>query len=81
MWPLKSRKTTVRRDRKSIRLVLLYGILFSSLLFLLSLVKPDLTDFLNNRVYDALLVSDTGEPSRVPVIVDIDEKSLKLYGQ
>jgi len=81
MWPLKSRKTTVRRDRKSIRLVLLYGIVFSSLLFLLSLVRPDLTDFLNNRVYDALLVTNTGEPSRVPVIVDIDEKSLKQYGQ
>jgi len=81
MWLPKSRKKTIRRDRKNSRLVLLYGIVFSSLLFFLSLAKPDLADFLNNRVYDALLVTDTGESSRVPVIVDIDEKSLKQYGQ
>ena len=81
MGLLKSRKTTLRKDRNNSRLVLLYGIVFSSLLFFLSLVKPDLTNFLNNRVYDALLVAGTGGASRVPVIVDIDEKSLKQYGQ
>jgi len=81
MWLTKNKKTAIRKDRKNSRLVLLYGIVFSSLLFFLSLVRPDLADFLNNRVYDALLVAGTGEPSRIPVIVDIDERSLKQYGQ
>ena len=81
MWPTKNKKTAIRKDRKNSRLVLLYGIVFSSLLFFLSLVRPDLADFLNNRVYDALLVAGRGEPSRIPVIVDIDERSLKQYGQ
>jgi len=76
-----SRKLTIRRDRRNRSPVLLYGILFSVLLFFINLAKPTLTDFLHNRVYDSLLSADTGKPSPVPVIVDIDEKSLKQYGQ
>jgi adenylate cyclase len=80
--PSESRKTIIRRDRKNSQPVLLYGIAFSVLLFLLSVIKPTIVDFLNNRVYDTLLKSScTGEPSPVPVIVDIDEKSLRQYGQ
>ena len=76
-----SRKLTIRRDRRNRSPVLLYGILFSVLLFFINLAKPTLTDFLDNRVYDSLLSAGTGKPSPVPVIVDIDEKSLKQYGQ
>ncbi len=82
MPPPESRKTNIRRDNKNNQSVLIYGITFSVLLFLLSIFNPTFTDFLNNRVYDFLLESaSTGEPSWVPVIVDIDEKSLRQYGQ
>jgi adenylate cyclase len=78
----KNKKKINKRDRKSRHPFLLYGIAFSILLFFLSIAKPNLIDFLNNRLYDALLKSGhTGEPSGNPVIVDIDEKSLKEYGQ
>ena len=76
-----SRKLIIRRDRRNRSPVLLYGILFSVLLFFINLAKPTWTVFLHNRVYDSLLSAGTGKPSPVPVIVDIDEKSLKQYGQ
>ncbi len=76
-----SRKLIIRRDRRNKSHVLLYGILFSLLLFFLNLVKPTLSDFLHYRFYDLLLSANRGASSSVPVIVDIDEKSLKLYGQ
>jgi adenylate cyclase len=74
-------ESIIRRDPKYRRSVLLYGIFFSASLFLVSLVKPTFFDFLNNRVYDALLSANTGQPSPIPIIVDIDEKSLRQYGQ
>jgi adenylate cyclase len=76
-----SKKPIIRRDRRYSQRVLLYGILFSVILFLVGLAKPTLTDFLHNRVYDTLLSANTGQPSPVPVIVDVDEKSLQRYGQ
>jgi len=79
--PGKQEEPILRRDRKKSRRVLFYGIFFSVFLFFVSLVKPTFLDFLNNRVYDALLSANTGQPSPVPVIVDIDEKSLQQYGQ
>lgn len=76
------RKRTIRRDRKKSQSVLLYGIAFSVLLSFLSILKPAVVGFLDNRVYDTLLRSTgTGEPSDVPLIVDIDERSLRQYGQ
>jgi CHASE2 domain-containing sensor protein len=77
----KSSKANMPRDRKTTQTLLLYGIVFAVLLFLLSLVKPTLTDFLDNRVYDTLMSAWTEKPSPVPIIVDIDEKGLKQYGQ
>ena len=76
-----SRRLIIKRDRRNRSRVLLYGILFSLLLFILNLVKPTLSDFLHYRFYDLLLSANRGESSSVPVIVDIDEKSLKRYGQ
>jgi adenylate cyclase len=77
----KSRRLIIKRDRRNRSRVLLYGILFSLLLFILNLAKPTLSDFLHYRYYDLLLSANRGESSSVPVIVDIDEKSLKRYGQ
>ena len=76
-----SKNSIVRRDRRKRSRILLYGILFSALLFLLNLVKPAATDLLHYRFYDHVLSVNRGEPSSVPVIVDIDEKSLNQYGQ
>jgi adenylate cyclase len=77
----KKKKRIIRRDRKNNRSILFYGMAFSVLLFSLNVAKPSLTDFLHHRVYDSLLSANTGEPSPVPVIVDIDERSLTQYGQ
>src|SRR5512139_329855 len=77
----KIKKPIIQRDRRNRQRVLLYGIFLSVILFLVSLAKPTLTDFLHNRVYDALLSGNTGQPSSAPVIVDVDEKSLQQYGQ
>lgn len=79
--PSKNKNPFIRRDRKNSQRILLYGFVFSVLLFVVSLLNPTLTDFLNNRVYDILLSEGKGEPSPVPIIVDIDEKSLQQYGQ
>ena len=81
MIGLRSKKTIIRRDQKNRRRVLFYGIFLSVFLFLLSLFKPTFFDFLNSRVYDTLLSANLGQSSPVPVIVDIDEKSLQQYGQ
>jgi adenylate cyclase len=82
MPPPENRETIIRRGRKHRPAVLLYGIAFSALLFFLNIFNPGLTDFLNNRTYDLLVKMDrTGDPSPIPVIIDIDEKSLRQYGQ
>ena len=71
----------MRRSRRKNPYILLYGILFSVLLFSLNLVNPSLTNFLHYRFYDHLLSANQGKSSSVPVIVDIDEKSLRQHGQ
>jgi adenylate cyclase len=76
-----SRKLIIGRERKNKFRILLYGIVFTVLLFLLNLIKPTGTDFLHYRFYDLLLSANKGESSSIPVIVDIDEKSLNEYGQ
>ena len=79
--PSKNKNPFIRQDWKNSQRIFLYGFVFSVLLFVVSLLNPTLTDFLNNRVYDILLSAGKGEPSPVPIIVDIDEKSLQQYGQ
>ncbi|MCX5911300.1 MAG: CHASE2 domain-containing protein [Deltaproteobacteria bacterium] len=79
----KSGKPLGKKIRKSSLAILLYGLLFSALLFSLSIFKPTFSDFLNHKVYDYLLLaSPRSEGSLSPVvIVDIDERSLREYGQ
>ena len=76
-----SKKSIIRKDLKHHQHILLYGIFFSVFLFFISLFKPTFFDFFNNRVYDTLLSANPGQPSPIPVIIDIDEKSLRQYGQ
>lgn len=81
MAPRESEKRNIKRGRRKNPQILFYGVLFSILLLSLNLVNPSLTDFLHYRFYDLLLSANKGESSSVPVIVDIDEKSLQQYGQ
>jgi len=81
MVNLEIKKPIIPKDRRNNRRIILSGIFFSVILFLVSLAKPSLTDFLHSRVYDVMLSVNTGQPSPVPIIVDIDEKSLGQYGQ
>jgi len=81
MAPRESEKRNIKRGRRKNPQILFYGVLFSILLLSLNLVNPSLTDFLHYRFYDLLLSANRGESSSVPVIVDIDEKSLQQYGQ
>ncbi len=76
-----STKRIIRGDRKSRSHVFLFGVLFAVLLFFLNFFKPTLADFLHDRYYDLLLSANRGKSTSIPVVVDIDEKSLKQYGQ
>jgi adenylate cyclase len=76
------RKRSRRKAQQSPSWILLCGIAISILLSFLSILKPTIFGFLNHRVYDSLLESNrTDEPSPIPLIVDIDEKSLNQFGQ
>jgi adenylate cyclase len=58
------------------------GILLTFMLSLTGIFRPSFLEFLDYKAFDAL--SDPGpdaDISSVPVIIDIDEKSLKLHGQ
>jgi adenylate cyclase len=81
MTTQKSEKRSAKKSPKKNLAIVIYGILFAALLFFVNLVHPYLTDFLNYRYYDFVLSANRGKPSTVPVIVDIDEKSLQQYGQ
>ena len=58
------------------------GILLTLMLSLTGLFKPTFLEFLDYKAFDALSAPGTdADISSVPVIIDIDEKSLKLHGQ
>jgi adenylate cyclase len=77
------RRRPGREKRKTLLAVLLYGILFTGALFTLNLFKPDFGDFLNYKFYDFLLpvLPESQKPPSPVVIIDIDERSLREYGQ
>ena len=78
-----SRKALAKKKRKNSLSIFLYGILFSVLVFSLSIFRPHIYDFLNHKVYDTFLLGlprSEESPSSV-LIVDIDERSLREYGQ
>jgi HD-GYP domain-containing protein (c-di-GMP phosphodiesterase class II)/CHASE2 domain-containing sensor protein len=58
------------------------GILLTLILSLTGLFKPTFLEFLDYKAFDALSApGPDADISSVPVIIDIDEKSLKLHGQ
>ncbi|MBU1040179.1 MAG: adenylate/guanylate cyclase domain-containing protein [Proteobacteria bacterium] len=58
------------------------GILASLLMAVLYIIQPNVLRFLDYKIYDQLLRRQhTTKTSGVPVIVDIDEKSLAALGQ
>jgi len=64
------------------RFILLYGLAFSILFSFLTIHKPSLLGFIENKVYDSLVKPiDSDKVNGFPIIVNIDEKSLKEFGQ
>ena len=58
------------------------GILLTFILALGGVFRPTFFEFLDHKVFDALSAPrPDADISSVPVIIDIDEKSLKLHGQ
>jgi serine phosphatase RsbU (regulator of sigma subunit)/CHASE2 domain-containing sensor protein len=63
------------------RRIALYGILFSLLFFGVAAYRPALLTTLDNKIYDVMHGSLAGYGAPLPLIVDIDEKSLAEFGQ
>ncbi|RUA01310.1 MAG: hypothetical protein DSY89_04800 [Deltaproteobacteria bacterium] len=62
--------------------VLFCGLGLVAILSVYFFFRPGLLDTANNQIYDTLLRSiPHSTPSSLPVIVDIDDESLKQYGQ
>jgi len=58
------------------------GVIFSVFISLLYVKQPLLLQFLDEKIYDVLLVQTAApKSSGVPVICDLDERSLAEYGQ
>jgi len=58
------------------------GILLTFMLSLTGICRPTFLEFLDYKAFDALSAPGLdADISSVPVIIDIDEKSLKLHGQ
>ena len=58
------------------------GLLLTCLATLLGVIKPTFLELLDYRAFDTLSApAPDADVSLVPVIVDIDEKSLKRHGQ
>jgi len=75
-------KTIWTRPRQERQPLLLGGIALTACIALLYLYEPTFFRFLDNRLYDTLLrATATGDVTGVPVIVDLDEKSLAQFGQ
>jgi serine phosphatase RsbU (regulator of sigma subunit)/CHASE2 domain-containing sensor protein len=68
-------------EMRTNRRIALYGILFSFLFFGVTAYRPSLLSILDNKIYDAMLSSLAGYGAPLPLIVDIDEKSLAEFGQ
>ena len=78
---LKPRLSLKSPRTKRSRPIALYGILFSFLIFGLAAYRPTLLSYLDNNIYDfrQRALADYGAP--LPIIVDIDDKSLAEFGQ
>jgi len=75
-------KTIWARTRQERQPLLIGGIILTAFIALLYLYEPTFFRFLDNRLYDILLRSTAnGDVTALPVIIDLDEKSLAQFGQ
>lgn len=73
---------TIRFFQSKNFLVLFTGALLTAILAGLYFTQPLILSYLDNKAYDIMLRgSKPASPSDVPVIVDLDEKSLEQFGQ
>ena len=63
------------------RRIAIYGILFSFLFLGVAAYRPALLSILDDKIYDVMHSSLAGYGAPLPLIVDIDEKSLAEFGQ
>ena len=78
---LSVKKTAIKNDG-NIRSILLTGLFCTFLLCLIYLFSPTIFQHLDYKIYDSFLKSTSKVPdNHSSVIVDIDEKSLKKFGQ
>ena len=63
------------------RRIAIYGILFSFLFLGVAAYRPALLSILDDKIYDVMHGSLAGYGAPLPLIVDIDEKSLAEFGQ
>lgn len=75
-------KTLLAKPEKKSGWILLSGVVFSFVFSLFYIYEPPFFRFLDFKLYDTLLSSHLRDnPSDLPVIVDLDEKSLSQFGQ
>lgn len=76
------RRIKINRKRSISLTLFAVGFLLTISVSFLSVYKTVFFSFLDYKIYDTLLRSSPfGETSSVPVIIDIDEKSLTQFGQ
>ena len=75
--------TTKHGIWRRVLLALLVGMLLSSIILALFITQPALLQHMDRKIYDSLLTSmeEEGVPHPALAIVDIDDSSLKAYGQ
>jgi len=82
MTLLAAKRALLAKPEKGRRWILLLGLIVSIAFSFGYIFQPVFLRFLDNKWYDTLLKSHPhGEASNLPVIVDIDEKSLAQFGQ
>jgi HD-GYP domain-containing protein (c-di-GMP phosphodiesterase class II) len=82
MTLLAAKRALLAKPARGRRWILLLGLIVSIAFSFFYIFQPSFLRFLENKWYDTLLKSRPhGETSSLPVIVDIDEKSLAQFGQ
>ena len=82
MTLLAAKRALLAKPVRGRRWILLLGFIVSIVFSLGYIFQPPFLRFLDNKWYDTLLKSQPhGEGSNLPIIVDIDEKSLAQFGQ
>ncbi len=82
MTLLAAKRALLAKPERGRRWILLLGLIVSIAFSFGYIFQPIFLRFLDNKWYDTLLKSHPhGETSTLPIIVDIDEKSLAQFGQ